>query len=338
LFAQTEAIVRGKIALEEHFENPAYPTVGEGPYVTAGYAAEVARKRHDPAIRIAEMDQFGIETTIVSLTAPGIQGEPDVAKAVRIAREQNDYALRTYVEPYRGRLLAFAAVPLQDPRAAADELERAVTQLGFKGALVNGFSNIGDEDTAWYLDDPHVLPFWERVDGLGVPVYLHPRIPLASQTRALAGYPALTCSPWGFGRETSEHALRLILSGLFDRFPKLTIILGHMGEGLTFTLPRLESRLRHFKPGTHGPHKLPPTHYLRQNFYLTTSGVFRTSALLDAMLEVGSDRLLFSVDYPYESTAESASWFDNCPISEADRTKIGRTNARALFQLDSPKR
>lgn len=328
--------MKGKIALEEHYENPAFPSPGEQPYSDDRFVAGITEKLRDPAIRIEEMDRFGIETTIISLTSPGIEAVPDATEAVKLAREQNDFAYATYVEPHRGRLLSFAAVPLQDPEAAAEELERAVTQLGFKGAIVNGFSNIGDEHTARYLDEPPVLPFWERADALGVPVYLHPRIPLASQVRALEGYPALTCSPWGFGRETAEHAIRLMLSGLFDRFPKLTVILGHMGEGLSFTLPRLEHRLRHFKPGTHGAHKLPPTHYLRNNFYLTTSGVFRTSALLDALLEVGSDRLLFSVDYPYESMAEIVPWFDSCPISEADRSKIGRDNARALFDIASP--
>ena len=325
--------MKGKIALEEHYENPAFPSPGEQPCIDDRFVAEITAKLRDPAIRIEEMDRRGIEATIVSPTSPGVEAEPDAAEAVRVARERNDYAYKTYVEPHRGRLLSFAAVPLQDPEAAADELERAVTQLGFKGAIVNGFSNIGDEHTARHLDEPPVLPFWERADALGVPVYRHPRIPLTSQVRAPEGYPALTCSPRGFGRETAEHARRLMLSGLFDRFPKLTVILGHMGEGLTFTLPRLEHRLRHFKPGTHGSHRLPPTHYLRNNFHLTTSGVFRTSAPLDAMLEVGSDRLLFSVDDPYESTAEIVPWFDGCPISETDRMKIGRDNARVRFNL-----
>ncbi len=330
--------MKGKIVLEEHIENPAFPATGEHPFVKDDYFDEVSKKLHDPVILLGEMDEFGIETTVVSLTQPGIEGIPDAAEAVKVAREQNDYAYKTYVEPHRGRLLAFAAVPLQDPKAAADELERAVTQLGCVGALVNGYSNIGDEDTARYLDEPAVLPFWERVAALKVPVYLHPRIPLKSQTRAFEGYPAMMGAPWGFGRETAEHTIRLILSGLFDRFPDLTLIIGHMGEALTFTLPRLEHRLRHVKPGAHGAHKMPPTHYLHHNIFITTSGVFRTSALIDAMLEIGSDRILFSIDYPYESTAEIAPWFDACPISEPDRRKIGRDNARALFKLDAPAR
>ncbi len=141
-------------------------------------------------------------------------------------------------------------------------------------------------------------------------------------------------SAWGFGVETATHAVRLILSGLFDRYPNVNVILGHCGEGLPFTLPRVEHRLRHQRRETHGPHRQPPTTYLRQNFYLTTSGVFRTSTLLDTLLEVGADRVLFSVDYPYESMDELARWFDTAPISENDRIKIGRTNSAKLFGID----
>jgi predicted TIM-barrel fold metal-dependent hydrolase len=233
--------MKGKIALEEHYENPAFPVIGEraitvrGGYtevLTDPYMAECTEGLHNAAKKLEDMDKSGIEIAIVSLTMPGIEGIPDAAKAVKVAMEQNDYAYKTYVEPHRGRFLAFAC----DPKAA-DELERAVTQLGFKGALVNGYSNIGDEQTARYLDEPPVLPFWERAAALDVPVYLHPRIPLSSQMRALQDYEGIQDSAWGFGRETAEHALRLILSGLFDRFSTLTVILGHMGEGLPFTLP-----------------------------------------------------------------------------------------------------
>lgn len=130
--------------------------------------------------------------------------------------------------------------------------------------------------------------------------------------------------------------MRLILSGLFDRHPGVNIILGHLGEALPFTLPRLEHRLRHQRRETHGVHEKPPMHYLLNNFYLTTSGVFRTQALLNTLTEVGSDRVLFSVDYPYESMDELSPWFDTCPISDNDRVKIGRTNSEMLFGLKSP--
>jgi 2,3-dihydroxybenzoate decarboxylase len=201
--------------------------------------------------------------------------------------------------------------------------------------MINGYSNIGDDDTAQYLDEPPVWDFWARVSALNVPVYLHPRDPLRNQQRIYAGYPALIGSAWGFGIETATHTLRLIMSGLFDRFPNLAIILGHLAEGLPFLLPRVEHRLRHARSDLRGQQKKPITTYLSENFFITTSGAFRTAALLDTLLEVGTDRLLFSVDYPYENMREQSEWFDSVPISEADRVKIGRTNAQHLLRLSS---
>jgi gamma-resorcylate decarboxylase len=243
--------------------------------------------------------------------------------------------LALIVEAHTRQFLGFAALPLQDVRAACDELDRCVSKLGFKGVLINGYSNIGDMNTAQYLDEAPVWDFWARVEALGVPVYLHPRPPLMSQRRAYEGYEVLADSPWGFGAETSLHTLRLILSGLFDRFPRLQIILGHMGEGLPFLRPRVEHRLRHMSAEVHGKQQKPVTSYLRENFYITTAGHFRTQALIDTLLEVGSDRVLYSVDYPYETVKEQNDWFDSLPISETDRHKIGRENALALLKLGS---
>src|SRR3984885_12771550 len=159
------------------------------------------------------------------------------------------------------------------------------------------------------------------------------RPPLMSQRRAYEGYEVLAGSPWGFGAETSLHTLRLILSGLFDRFPRLQVILGHLGEGLPFLLPRVEARLRHMSLEVRGKQQKPVTSYLRENFYITTAGHLRTQAFIDTLLEVGSDRVLYSVDYPYESVKEQNDWFDGLPISETDRRKIGRENALKLLRL-----
>jgi 2,3-dihydroxybenzoate decarboxylase len=325
--------MKDKIALEEHIESPEFPATGSHKFVDDEYFKAVQLRLQEYKLRLEDMDATGIRTTILSLTQPGVEGILDAQKAVDMARRMNDHMAEFFVANNPGRFLAFAALPLQDPKAAAKELERAVQQLGFKGALINGYSNIGDVNQARYLDEAPVWEFWERAEALNVPVYLHPRIPLPNQQRIYQGYDGLLGAAWGFGVETATHAVRLILSGLFDRFPKLNVIVGHLGEGLPFTLPRLEHRLRHMVPGTHGKHKMPPMHYLRENFYLTTSGVFRTQALLDTMLEIGSDRILFSVDYPYESMKELAPWFDSCPISENDRIKIGRTNAQKLFNI-----
>jgi gamma-resorcylate decarboxylase len=272
---------------------------------------------------------------ILSPSPPGPDMAPDAGQSVELARKMNDHAAEHLVAKYPDRLRAFAAVPLHDPDKGADELERAVRDLGFVGALINGFTYLG-EDTAQYLDEPQVEPFWARVEQLGVPVYLHPCPPLPSMRKAYQGYQGLNGSAWGFNVETGTHALRLMLSGLFDRHPGLTVILGHAGEMLPFQLPRVDHRLRHLRPGTHGSHQKPLMEYLRANFYLTTAGVFRTSTLLDVLLEVGTDRVLFSVDTPWESADEICPWFDTCPISENDRRKIGRTNAEHLFGFKQP--
>ncbi|MCY8309871.1 amidohydrolase family protein [Bacillus vallismortis] len=326
--------MNGKIALEEHWESPDFPATGSHNFTDDEYFNAVQKRLQEFENRIEDMDRNGIRTSILSLTQPGIEGITDPERAVKLAKQMNDHAAEFFVSKHPDRFKAFAAVPLQDPEEAAKELERAVNELGFVGALVNGYSNIGDENNAQYLDEPQVRPFWEKAAQLKVPVYLHPRIPLPNQQRIYKGYEGLLGSAWGFGFETATHAIRLMLSGLFDEYPDLTVILGHLGEGLPFTLPRVEHRLRHQRPETHGNHQKAPTEYLRKNFYLTTSGVFRTQALIDTLLEVGSDRILFSVDYPYETMEEISSWFDQCPISETDRYKIGTENAAKLFQLN----
>lgn len=247
-FTAPLARVEEKIALEEHIESSDFPATGNHPFVREDYFSDVERRLQDYKLRLEGMDKAGIGTTIVSLTQPGIEGITDPAKAVEMAKRTNDHIANFFVKNAPGRLYGFAAIPLQDPKAAADELERAVKTLGAKGALVNG---IGGENEARYLDEAPVWEFWERVAALNVPVvYLHPRMPLPGQQRIYAGYPALVGSPWGFGIETSTHAVRLILSGLFDKYPNLTVILGHLGEALPFTLPRLGSRLRHQNPGS----------------------------------------------------------------------------------------
>jgi predicted TIM-barrel fold metal-dependent hydrolase len=336
--------LQDKIALEEHFYLPSYEAYGadgealdgaaKAPNYLPDFFASVQKGLSDIKLRLEEMDRGGIERMVLSLTQPGIQSIPDRKMAVDTAKRMND-ELALIVEAHPKQFLGFAAVPLQDVRAACDELDRCVSKLGFKGVLINGYSNIGDMDTAQYLDEAPVWDFWARVDALGVPVYLHPRPPLMSQRRAYEGYEVLADSPWGFGAETSLHSLRLILSGLFDRFPRLQVILGHLGEGLPFLLPRVEHRLRHMSPHVRGKQQKPVTSYLRENFYITTAGNFRAQAFIDTMLEVGSDRILYSVDYPYETVKEQNDFFDNLPISETDRRKVGRENALKLLRLAS---
>ena len=172
-----------------------------------------------------------MQLSILSLVAPGIQAIPNVSEAISGARRANDH-LAESIAKYPKRLKGFAAIPLQDPQAAAQELTRCVKELGFCGALANGFSQVGEADSAVYYDLPRYRPFWATVEQLGVPFYLHPREPLVTRQQAYEGHPWLVGSAWGFGAETAVHALRLMGSGLFDEYPKLRIIVGHLGEGV----------------------------------------------------------------------------------------------------------
>jgi gamma-resorcylate decarboxylase len=316
------------IALEEHFALP--DTLGNSEqYFTADVWAKMKHRLLDiHEERVAEMDRRGIETMLLSLNAPGIQAMPDVNEAIEVARRSNDY-LAEQVARNQRRFQALAALPMQDPEEALKELSRAVKDLGFRGALVNGFTQVGD--SAAYYDLPQYRPFWEMVEKLDVPFYLHPREPLDSQRRIYEGHPWFLGSAWAFGVETAMHALRLMGSGLFDRYPRLRIILGHLGEGLPYNIWRVDHRLSKTPRGI--PARKPMAKYLRENFYLTTSGNFRTPTFLDAIAEVGVDRILFSVDYPFEELSEAVEWFKGAEISEADRLKIGRTNAENLFKL-----
>ncbi len=321
----------GKIAVEEHFVTPElrdtiFPSIG---WDQAAWERMAELLQDTDSQRLADMDASGIEMAVLSLAAPCLQDVADPGRAVQSAAAAND-ALADIVGAHPDRYAALAALPLQDPSAAADELERCVRQLGFKGALANGYSSIGNLDTAAYYDEPQYLPFWERVAALDVPFYLHPRNPLPTERRIYQSREALLGPTWAFTVETATHALRLIVSGLFDRVPGLTIVLGHMGELLPFAVQRTEQRLSHIPTLVL---ERPPQQCLRENFYLTTSGNFHTPSLIGAILQVGADRILFAADYPFERTADAAGWLDGTPISEADRLKIGRTNAERLFGL-----
>lgn len=318
----------GKIALEEHF---ALPGTIDASY-TSLPTPESRRQIQDLGSgRIAEMDRYGVELCILSESGPeNIQTIPNTSEAVAKSRQSNDY-LAEHIAKYPKRLKGFAALPMQDPQAAAQELTRCVKELGFCGALVNGFSQIGEADSAVFYDLPQYRSFWATVQQLDVPFYLHPRFPLATRRQAYEGQAWIAGSAWGFAVETSIHALRLMGSGLFDEYPKLKVILGHLGEGLPFGIWRVDNRIS--RTSVRPKAKLPMAHYLRENFYITTSGVFRSQALIDVILEVGADRVLYSVDYPYEDMGEATKWFETTPISEPDRLNIAHRNARQLFRL-----
>lgn len=324
--------MQGKIGLEEHFAIDATLNDSKG-YLPDRTWPELRSNLLDiQDKRIAFMDRYGMEMMILSLNAPAIQAIPDPARANEVARNANDF-LAEQVARRPDRFAALAALPMQDPDLAARELNRCITELGFCGALANGFSQVHDPNTAVYYDLPQYRPFWEVVEALDVPFYLHPRNPLPSWAQIYEGHAWLLGPTWAFGAETAVHALRLMGSGLFDKYPRLSIILGHLGEGLPYSMWRVDNRNNWAK----APHKCPAKkkmgEYFCSNFYLTTAGNFRTQTLIDAILEIGVDRILFSTDYPFEAVGDAADWFDAATISEPDRIKIGRTNSIRLFKL-----
>jgi 2,3-dihydroxybenzoate decarboxylase len=280
--------------------------------------------------RLAEMDDAGIDIQVLSLTSPGLQVDIDAERARADARLANDH-LTKIIAQHPDRFRGFAALPLQDPAAAAAELERAVTRDGFCGALVNDcISGPGGR----YLDAPEYDELWSAVESLGVPLYLHPGAPPADRWRVVDGRPELYGATWSWAAEVSGHALRLVFGGVFDRHPGATLILGHMGEFLPFQRSRLDSRYATLEiDATTPPLARMPSAYLGTNVVFTNSGVFSPAVMLGAVLEVGAHAVMFSVDYPYESSREAVQGFERTTLSAADREKIAHGNAERLLRI-----
>ena len=276
--------------------------------------------------RIAEMDAAGIDMQVLSLTSPGTE-QLDVAAATAIAREANDRVAES-VRAHPTRFAGFACLPTADPQAAAAELERTIHEYGFKGAAINGHVR------GRYLDDRFFWPILESAEALDLPIYLHPtQPPKAVIDASYAGFSPvvsdLLAGPgWGWHIETAIHVIRLILGGVFDRYPKLQIVIGHMGEGLPFMLQRLD-----VMPTAMTNLKHPISYYLRQNVHYTFSGFNFTPTFLDLLLEVGVDRIMFSADHPYASMAQARAFLDKLPVSAADKERIAHGNAERLLKL-----
>ena len=320
------------ITLEEHYATPGFL---DGP---AKDLKERAARFGDRAAklleqlcdlgekRIAEMDAAGIDMQVLSLTSPGTE-QLDTAAATAIARDANDRVAEA-VRAYPTRFAGFAALPTADPQAAVAELERTIREYGFKGAAINGHVR------GRYLDDNFFWPILERAEALDVPIYLHPTQPPKAVIEAsYAGFSPivsdLLAGPgWGWHIETAIHVIRLILGGVFDRYPKLQIVVGHMGEGLPFMLQRLD-----VMPMAMTSLKHPISHYLRQNVHYTFSGFNFTPTFLDLLLEVGVDRIMFSTDHPYASMAQARAFLDQLPVSAADKERIAHGNAEHLLKL-----
>ena len=313
------------IAVEEAFSVPELILWPGEARMPADWVQEWGRRLADiTELRLADMDEHGVDVQVLSLTTPGVEAIEDPVETVATARRVNDH-LAGVVAARPARFAGFAALPLQDPKAAVVELRRAVEQLGLKGVLHN------DHVHGHYLDEPQFRPVWAELERLGVTLYLHPAVFPADRWRVFEGHPVLGGPSWGWTAQVGAHALRLVYGGVFDEFPGASVTLGHMGDLLSFQLARLDSRY-HQADRTSRPRQLP-SHYLRHNLYATTGGVFSHAALLGAVHAIGADRLLFAVDYPYESTAEAVEFLRTAPLRRFDLERIAHGNATHLLHL-----
>jgi predicted TIM-barrel fold metal-dependent hydrolase len=310
------------IALEEHYWDAEVSKTFDSPEARN---AELRRRLDDlGALRIKEMDDAGIDVQVLSHGAPSTQ-RLDAATAVPMAKRAND-RLHEAVRAHPDRFAGFAALPTADPKAAADELERAVTKLGFKGAMVHGPTN------GVFFDDKRFWPIFERAQALDVPLYLHPSSPVKAVADAyykdyLDRYPQLLTAAWGYTVETATQGIRMVLSGAFEKYPGLKIILGHLGESLPFSAWRINMALsRGSQPSTF-------RETFNRHFWITTSGNFCTPALMCCIMEMGVDRILFSVDYPFVPNPPGTKWMEDLPLSLEDRTKILSGNCKQLLKM-----
>jgi predicted TIM-barrel fold metal-dependent hydrolase len=313
------------VALEEHYLDADLATafLGRPP----DRQSEIEKRLLDVGeLRLREMDEAGIDLQVLSHGAPAAQGlDPD--RAVRLARQAND-RLHALVKVNPGRFAAFAILPTPDPQAAADELEYAVSKLGFKGAMIHGLTH------GLFIDDRRFWPIFERAEALDVPLYMHPSYPnpvvIDAYYKDYADqYPELIGPALGFTVETATQGVRLVLSGVFQKYPGLKIVMGHLGEGLPFLLWRINESLS--RPGNAASASFRDV--FRKHFYLTTSGNFSDTALACAIAEMGADRILFSVDWPYIGNRLGTDWLSNAALSEADKAAIFGGNATTLLKL-----
>jgi 2,3-dihydroxybenzoate decarboxylase len=278
--------------------------------------------------RLEDMDASGIDMQVLSLSAPGCE-QFNPVDGTTLAKQTND-ELSELVKKYPGRFIGLAALAPQHPDEAARELQRAVTELGLKGAKIH--SHIGDT----YLDDSRYRKIFAIAEKLDVPIYLHPTAcnPLLMKGYSDYGY-ALAGPAWGFGAETALQVMRLIYSGLFDQYPGLKMIIGHLGEGLIFWMDRIDFVFKKPWMGEEIRPKIKkkPSDYIRDNFLITTGGIFAVPAFLSVFLEIGAGRMMFATDYPYENTDASLRFMATVPISDVDKERIFHLNAEKLFKV-----
>ncbi len=311
------------IAIEEHFWDPVLAEHFDG---ADSMPARMRDRLEDMGeMRLGEMDEAGIDIQVLSQGAPSTQ-RLEGETAITLARGVND-RLRQAIDTHPDRYAGFAALPTAEPKAAADELERAVTELGFKGAMVHGLTN------GLFLDDKRFWPIFERAQALGVPLYIHPATPHEAIVETyykdyVKSFPNLLSAGWGFTVEIATQGIRLVLSGVFDAYPDVQVILGHLGEGLPFSLWRIDQALS--RPGNQAT-SFRDT--FCEHIHITTSGNFSNPALLCCVMEMGVDRILFSVDWPFVKNSLGTDWMKDVPLCAEDKAKILSGNAKKLLDM-----
>ncbi len=309
------------IAIEEHFWIPQLRETYTGLDLETA-PAFVSRLEDYGSVRIREMDEAGIDIQVLSHAAPAGQ-KLAVDESIRLSRKAND-VLSDIISVNPARFAGFAALPTPDPNAAADELERTVSKYGFKGAMLHGVS-AGDR----FLDEKQFWVIFERAEALDVPIYLHPATPPTAIVETyFKDYPEMSRAGWGFTMDTATQVYRLIMSGVFDRYPKLKFIIGHLGESIPFSLWRSDRVLSRF-----GKVKHRFRDYFCNNFYITTSSNFSQAGLICSVMEIGVDRILFAVDWPFMSNTDGRSFIENALISSDDKQKILGLNAQRLLRM-----
>lgn len=311
-----------KIALEEHVLTPGLidywrPTMTDVP--SAATEKLLGQLLDYGAQRLELMDKAGIERAVLAVAGPGVQAERDPATATARARESNDF-LGKEIARHPGRYSGFAHLAVQDAKGAATELERCVKDLGFCGAMINGHTR------GLYLDHPSIYPVWEKAEALGVPIYIHPTDPV-TPAPCLDGTKGIRRATWEWGFETGSHALRLVFGGTFDRFPKAKLILGHLGETLPYLLWRFDSRAKLYGVEL----SRQPSDYIKDNIWVTLSGMYSNEPLNCAIAALGAERVMFSADYPFENAVEAGEFMDATPLAQATKAAVAYDNATKLL-------
>jgi predicted TIM-barrel fold metal-dependent hydrolase len=321
------------IAIEEHFITPMYrEKVGGNEFRNFYLTSRGEQIGHDiveqnsdlGAKRLAYMDAAGVDVQVLSFGSPGPQAfGADIA--IPMARDANDHLVET-VKKHPHRFAGFAALPTADPEASAAELERAVMKLGMKGAMIHGHTR------GSFLDERKYWVIFERAQALDVPIYLHPTLPHPDAVKAyFEGYEELARAGWGFAIDTSSHFLRIVFAGVFDAYPRLKIILGHLGEGLPFAMHRLDDHTA--RSAARRGLQRRPIEYLRDNLLVTTSGNWYEPAFHCTLAALGADNILFAIDWPYEPNTAGMAFLKKLSISEHDKEKIAHRNAERILRM-----